>query len=341
MGKPIVSVSTPEIDKFREYVAIGRTREEYLAHLDRAVAQGLTAEQIERQTALAATMTWDANLEEGHVSGRGTTRGEESTSMSQKNGSNGSNGTSQIRFRAGLVGAGHISEFHVAALRRIPYRRDRRRARPRPQQGRSAGDAVQHPGRRIAGGAARDGRQRDSRGHAAAHARRGRDRGAARRLPRLRREAAGHRRRGVRAAARSLERARARGRRVALAALRSADQERARQGARRRARRPDLGRHPAQLALPALRGRPAAAAVPHRRLSVPRPRHPRALRARGVSRADREASTPPGGRAAATATWRSTTGARSRTARRARGRSSSRSACGRCSTRSSCRGPRA
>jgi len=62
MGKPIVSVSTPEIEKFREYVAIGRTREEYLAHLDRAVAQGLTAEQIERQTALAATMTWDANL---------------------------------------------------------------------------------------------------------------------------------------------------------------------------------------------------------------------------------------------------------------------------------------
>ena len=28
---------------------------------------------------------------------------------------------SQIRFRAGLVGAGHISEFHVAALERIPY----------------------------------------------------------------------------------------------------------------------------------------------------------------------------------------------------------------------------
>ncbi len=62
MGKPIVSVSTPEIDKFREFVSIARTREEYLAHLDRAVAQGLTVEQIERQTALAATMTWDANL---------------------------------------------------------------------------------------------------------------------------------------------------------------------------------------------------------------------------------------------------------------------------------------
>ena len=33
-----------------------------------------------------------------------------------------SNGTSgPIRFRAGLVGAGHISEFHIQALRRIPF----------------------------------------------------------------------------------------------------------------------------------------------------------------------------------------------------------------------------
>lgn len=31
------------------------------------------------------------------------------------------NGKSEIRFRAALVGAGHISEFHVAALRRIPF----------------------------------------------------------------------------------------------------------------------------------------------------------------------------------------------------------------------------
>jgi glycosyltransferase involved in cell wall biosynthesis len=62
MGKPIVSVSTPEIDKFAAHVAIARTKEEYLAKLDRAVREGLTREQIERQTALAATMTWDANL---------------------------------------------------------------------------------------------------------------------------------------------------------------------------------------------------------------------------------------------------------------------------------------
>jgi glycosyltransferase involved in cell wall biosynthesis len=62
MGKPIVSVSTPEIDKFAEYVGIARTREEFLAKLDHAVAHGLTPAQVERQTALAATMTWDANL---------------------------------------------------------------------------------------------------------------------------------------------------------------------------------------------------------------------------------------------------------------------------------------
>jgi len=62
MGKPIVSVSTPEIDKFAAHVRIGRSREEMLAHLDAAVGAGLTPSQIEAQTALASTMTWDANL---------------------------------------------------------------------------------------------------------------------------------------------------------------------------------------------------------------------------------------------------------------------------------------
>jgi glycosyltransferase involved in cell wall biosynthesis len=62
MGKPIVSVSTPEIDKFAEVVSIARSHEEFLAKLDGAVAHGLTRAQIERQTALAAGMTWDANL---------------------------------------------------------------------------------------------------------------------------------------------------------------------------------------------------------------------------------------------------------------------------------------
>ncbi len=47
---------------------------------------------------------------------------------------------------------------------------------------------------------------------------------------------------------------------------------------------------------PPVRGRSAAAAVPHGGLSVPRSRHPRPLRDRGLPRPDRGASTPPGGR---------------------------------------------
>jgi glycosyltransferase involved in cell wall biosynthesis len=62
MGKPIVSVSTPEIDKFAAQVRIGRSRDEMLSHLDAAVGAGLTPAQVEAQTALASTMTWDANL---------------------------------------------------------------------------------------------------------------------------------------------------------------------------------------------------------------------------------------------------------------------------------------
>jgi hypothetical protein len=62
MGRPIVSVSAPEIDKFADWVAIARTREEYLAKLDAAVANGLPPEQAKRQTDFASTMTWDANL---------------------------------------------------------------------------------------------------------------------------------------------------------------------------------------------------------------------------------------------------------------------------------------
>lgn len=62
MGRPIVSVSTPEIDRFAAHVRIGRTREELLAHLDAAVGRGLTESELRAQTTLASTMTWDANL---------------------------------------------------------------------------------------------------------------------------------------------------------------------------------------------------------------------------------------------------------------------------------------
>lgn len=62
MGKPIVSVSTPEIDRFASHVRIGHGREEILGHLDAAVGAGLTPAELEAQTRLASTMTWDTNL---------------------------------------------------------------------------------------------------------------------------------------------------------------------------------------------------------------------------------------------------------------------------------------
>ncbi len=60
MGKPIVSVSTPEIDLFADFISIARSREEFLAGLDRAISPGLSAAQVSRQTQFASTMTWDA-----------------------------------------------------------------------------------------------------------------------------------------------------------------------------------------------------------------------------------------------------------------------------------------
>ena len=63
MGKPIVSVSTPEIDKFSRLRrdradARGVSRSGSIARWPR----GCRPSSVERQTALAATMTWDANL---------------------------------------------------------------------------------------------------------------------------------------------------------------------------------------------------------------------------------------------------------------------------------------
>jgi glycosyltransferase involved in cell wall biosynthesis len=62
MGKPVVSVATPEVEKFREHVRIGATREELLAHLDAALSAPLAPERVRAQLALASTMTWHANL---------------------------------------------------------------------------------------------------------------------------------------------------------------------------------------------------------------------------------------------------------------------------------------
>jgi glycosyltransferase involved in cell wall biosynthesis len=64
MGKPVVSVSTPEIDKYADVVAIARTREEYLARLDEALARAATPEEVQRRQERVAPEGWDARLQQ-------------------------------------------------------------------------------------------------------------------------------------------------------------------------------------------------------------------------------------------------------------------------------------
>src|SRR4029077_5460250 len=62
MGKPVVSVSTPEIDKFADVVAIAHTREEYLAKLDSVLSRVNSPEDIRRRQKRVAAEGWDARL---------------------------------------------------------------------------------------------------------------------------------------------------------------------------------------------------------------------------------------------------------------------------------------
>jgi glycosyltransferase involved in cell wall biosynthesis len=62
MGKPIVSVSTPEIDKYADVVRIARTYDEYLAHLDAVVASGNVPAEAARRVERVTPEGWDARL---------------------------------------------------------------------------------------------------------------------------------------------------------------------------------------------------------------------------------------------------------------------------------------
>jgi glycosyltransferase involved in cell wall biosynthesis len=63
MGKPVVAVSTPEIDKFSDVVEIARTPQEFLARLDAAVADRDPARAAARMRR-AAEVSWDARVEQ-------------------------------------------------------------------------------------------------------------------------------------------------------------------------------------------------------------------------------------------------------------------------------------
>jgi glycosyltransferase involved in cell wall biosynthesis len=64
MGKPVVAVSTPEIDKFADVVAVAKTREEFLERLDAALAAPPKPEEIRRRMERVADSSWDARLTE-------------------------------------------------------------------------------------------------------------------------------------------------------------------------------------------------------------------------------------------------------------------------------------
>ncbi len=64
MGKPIVSVSTPEIDKYGDVVAIARSHEEFLAKLDQALSRPPTPDEVRRRMDRVRSESWEARLEE-------------------------------------------------------------------------------------------------------------------------------------------------------------------------------------------------------------------------------------------------------------------------------------
>ena len=62
MGKAVVSVSTPEIDKYSDVVEIAHSREEFLAKLDAVLSRPSTPAEIRRRVDRVAGESWDARL---------------------------------------------------------------------------------------------------------------------------------------------------------------------------------------------------------------------------------------------------------------------------------------
>ncbi|MEZ5404558.1 MAG: glycosyltransferase [Bryobacteraceae bacterium] len=62
-GKPVVSVSTPEIDRFAHCIRLAHNRDEFLAQIEAALEEGAAPRRAERQQAVAS-MSWDARAEE-------------------------------------------------------------------------------------------------------------------------------------------------------------------------------------------------------------------------------------------------------------------------------------
>jgi glycosyltransferase involved in cell wall biosynthesis len=64
MGKPVVTVSTPEIERYADVVEIASSCEEFLAKLDRVLASHGEAKEIARRLDRVRPEGWNARLEE-------------------------------------------------------------------------------------------------------------------------------------------------------------------------------------------------------------------------------------------------------------------------------------
>jgi glycosyltransferase involved in cell wall biosynthesis len=62
MGKPVVTVSTPEIDRYADAVEVARSREEYLAKLDAVLSRPPAPADTRRRLGRVAAEGWDARL---------------------------------------------------------------------------------------------------------------------------------------------------------------------------------------------------------------------------------------------------------------------------------------
>jgi glycosyltransferase involved in cell wall biosynthesis len=62
MGKPVVSVSTPEIDKYGDVVEIAHSPEEYLSKLDSVLSRQPVPNETQKRMEKVAEQSWDSRL---------------------------------------------------------------------------------------------------------------------------------------------------------------------------------------------------------------------------------------------------------------------------------------
>jgi glycosyltransferase involved in cell wall biosynthesis len=62
MGKPVVAMSTPEIDRYADLVSVVRSHGEFLSALDTALSRPTTAAEIKQRIGRVAGESWDSRL---------------------------------------------------------------------------------------------------------------------------------------------------------------------------------------------------------------------------------------------------------------------------------------